>query len=102
MAPDARADGAPSGPLDRAALAEWSTIGAFVVAVLAGAAPSALGFAPRAGPLRAVALGLSTFLRRPFITKSIRTAEVEAMRADLKRLMPGDYMVTVGPRGVGA
>lgn len=80
-----------------------STIGSFGLAIGAAAATApALGIVPRVGPLRALSLGFSSFLRRPSMTFSDRSSVVTVLNRKLAKLRSDRYIVCVGPRGVGA
>ena len=77
-----------------------------VVSILAPlaavAVPSAavLGLAPRVGPMRAIALALSTRFRRARYV-SQRVNEVHTLRSMLSSVLPSQYVVVTGPKGVG-
>lgn len=74
--------------------------GVAVVAALAVAA----GAAPRLGPARATALGVSTwkyYPLKPAIADSKRESEMATLRHLVGSLKPDRYIVVRGPKGVG-
>eukprot|EP00386_Alphamonas_edax_P012515 GDKI01039059.1.p1 GENE.GDKI01039059.1~~GDKI01039059.1.p1 ORF type:complete len:388 (-),score=69.72 GDKI01039059.1:225-1388(-) len=79
----------------------FSSIGSFVLALGAAATAPAFGVVPRAGPLRAVVLGLSSFVRRPAMKFSDRQDLRDILSSTLKNLPRNEYVVVVGPKGVG-
>jgi hypothetical protein len=74
-----------------------------VAAILAPTAASSVGVFPRAGPGRALVLGLSTryWPLRPSIVVSQRTVEVENVKSSLHTLEANQYLVVFGQKGVG-
>ena len=68
-----------------------------------GAAAAIAGKVPRAGPLRALALGISSRYGSRFkgATLSQRNAEVASLRASLSSISSAQFVVVNGPKGVG-
>lgn len=63
-------------------------------------APPAVGLVPRVGPLRALALALTSRFRRAQDV-SQRTDELQTLRRMLSTVQKDQYVVVSGPKGVG-
>jgi hypothetical protein len=79
--------------------ASLATIGASLL----GGGVAIAGKVPRAGPLRALALGVSSRYgsRLKGTTMSQRDAEVASLRASLSSISSAQFVIVNGPKGVG-
>lgn len=78
----------------------FASIAASVAVLLSPAAAAGLGVLPRAGPMRAFVLGISTKLpfMRPACITSQRIVERNALSAAVKAQSMSQYVVVTGPK----
>lgn len=84
------------------ALESVTHVASIVASVAAIFAPAAagLGMIPRAGPLRALVLGVSSKWRRPVLV-SQRTADCLSLKTAIGAISTTQYVVVVGPKVSG-
>ena len=85
------------------ALSSAASLAAIGASLLGGAGVAIAGKVPRAGPLRALALGVSSRYgsRLKGTTMSQRDAEVASLRASLSSISSAQFVIVNGPKGVG-
>ena len=85
------------------ALSSVASLAAIGASLLGCAGVAIAGKVPRAGPLRALALGITSRCGSRFAgaTLSQRDAEVASLRASLSSISTAQFVVVNGPKGVG-